>query len=194
MTDGAEVDRALGLIETLSIVQGMVVTDAVAKKAQVKLLESAPVCSGKYIVLFSGMVGPVEESFRAGMEAGGHHVADELLLTQVHDQVVPAVLGTAVVDRVESIGAVETFSVASSVLAADAAVKAAAVDLMEIRLARGLGGKGFFTLTGAQSEVEAALAAAEGSLEGRGMFMNRMIIPRPHPGLDWLSFRVRRVL
>ncbi|MBU0517010.1 MAG: BMC domain-containing protein [Proteobacteria bacterium] len=187
-------DVALGLIESLSIAQGMVITDAVAKKAQVRILESAPICSGKFVLLFSGLVGPVEHSYQAGIEAGGHHVVDDLFLAQVHDQVIPAVLGTAVVERVDALGVIETFSVASCVLAADAAVKAADVQLMEIRLARGLGGKGFFTLTGEQTEVEASLNAGQEAIRGRGMLCNQVIIPRPHPDLDWLSFRVRRVL
>jgi microcompartment protein CcmL/EutN len=187
-------DVALGLIESLSIAQGMLITDAVAKKATVQILESAPVCSGKFVLLFAGPVGPVEESYRAGVEAGAHHVVDKIFLSQVHEQVIPAVLGTAVVERVLALGVIETFSVAACVLAADAAVKAADVKLMEIRLARGLGGKGFLTLTGEQTEVEAALIAGAGIIEGQGMLCNRVIIPRPHPDLDWLSFRVRRIL
>jgi len=188
------IEVALGLIESLSIAQGMVITDAVAKKAEVQILEAAPICSGKFVLLFSGLVGPVTESHQAGLEAGAHHVVDEIFLPQVHDQVIPAVLGTAVVERVLALGVIETFSVASCVLAADAAVKAADVRLMEIRLARGLGGKGFFTLTGEQTEVEAALAAGQGIVQDTGMLCNQIIIPRPHPDLDWLSFRVRRVL
>ena len=62
------------------------------------------------------------------------------------------------------------------------------MQLIELRLARGLGGKAFFTLTGEQADVEASVAAAEEIL-GResGLLLRTEVIPRPHPQMvRWL--------
>ena len=53
---------------------------------------------------------------------------------------------------------IESFSVASLIEGADAAAKASAIQLVEVRLA--MGGKAFFTCTGSVSAVEAAVDAA----------------------------------
>jgi microcompartment protein CcmL/EutN len=86
------------------------------------------------------------------------------------------------------VGVVETFAVASAILAADAACKRAEVRLIELRLARGLGGKAFFTLTGELGDVEAAIAAAEAILGAEsGLLLRTEVIPRPHPEMvRWL--------
>ena len=60
------------------------------------------------------------------------------------------------VGAADAVGIFETFSVASSLLAADAAAKAAQVEVAELRLADGLGGKAYFVVAGEQADVEAA--------------------------------------
>ena len=60
---GAE---ALALLEVASLARGVVAADAVAKQAQVELLECSPVSPGKYLILFAGGVAEVDESLRAG--------------------------------------------------------------------------------------------------------------------------------
>jgi microcompartment protein CcmL/EutN len=67
-----------------------------------------------------------------------------------------------------------------SVLAADAARKAADVRLIEVRLARGIGGKGYFTLTGGLPDVQAALDAGVKIIEDLGSMVRADIITHPH--------------
>jgi microcompartment protein CcmL/EutN len=88
------------------------------------------------------------------------------------------------VKEVVSLGIIETFSIASCIIAADAAAKAANITLIEIRLARGLGGKAFTTLTGELHSVEAALGAATAAIEESGMLTMTTIIPAPHKSLS----------
>jgi microcompartment protein CcmL/EutN len=122
------------------------------------------------------------------LEVAGPAVVDQLLLPNAHAQLIPAIEATTQIEEVDAAGVVETFAVASAILAADAACKRAAIQLIELRLARGLGGKAFFTLTGEQADVEASVAAAEEIL-GResGMLLRTEVIPRPHPEMvRWL--------
>lgn len=171
---------AIGLVELNSIARGIIVMDAMLKKAPVKLIEAMPICPGKYIVLIAGEVSPVESSLKVGLEVGGSYVVDELFLPNVHEQVLPAILTLTEVGELAALGIMETFSVAASILAADAAAKAANITLIEVRLAKGLGGKAYITLTGEIAEVEAAVEAGAGLVAPKGLLLNQVIIPAPH--------------
>lgn len=173
-------EPAIGLIELKSVARGIVVTDMVAKKAPVRILRTHPVCPGKYIVLFAGDVAPVEESLKAGINASGDYLVNDMMLSQVHEGVIPAIMGVSAVEKFASLGIVETFSVASCIMAADIAAKRADVTLTEIRLAMGLGGKAYFVMTGEQHSVEAALEAATEYVRGEGLLAGSEIIQSPH--------------
>jgi microcompartment protein CcmL/EutN len=173
---------ALGLLELCSIARGMVAADGMAKRAPVKILESHPVSPGKFVIVISGEVADVEESMAAGMEVAAHTFVDRLFLPQAHPQVHDAMTRCNRRPEIDSVGIVETFSVAATVLASDAAVKAADVFLLDMQLGQGLGGKAFFTLTGELHMVEAALAAARGAIEP-GLLLATELIPAPHADL-----------
>jgi microcompartment protein CcmL/EutN len=182
------VKPALACIELSSIARGYRMCDEMAKRAEVRVLQAITVCPGKFIVVIGGEVEPVQQSYAKGLEIGGPAVVDQLILPNAHPQLIPAIEATAVIDEVKAVGVVETFAVASTILAADAACKRAAVRLIEVRLARGIGGKAFFTLTGDQADVEAAIEAAEAILgEQSGLLLRTEVIPRPHPDMvRWL--------
>ncbi|MBI5184512.1 MAG: BMC domain-containing protein [Nitrospinae bacterium] len=177
--------EAIGLIELRSVARGIRVCDAMMKKAPVKLMEARTVCPGKYMVLVRGDVASVEEAVREGISIGAELVVDELFLPQVHGQVIPAMEACTEVAGLAALGIVETFSVASAIVSADTAVKAAKVDLIELRLANGLGGKSFYTLTGDISEVEAAIEAGIRNLMEGGTLVAKEIIPAPHADLNF---------
>jgi len=134
-------------------------------------------------ILGAGDVASVEASLRRGVEAGGDVVVDTLFIPNVDAQVFPAILGATAVGALSSLGVVETFTAASTILCADAAAKAASVRLIEIRLAKGLGGKAFFTMTGELHEVEAAMDAAVAVARAGGNLVRSVVIPRPHDAI-----------
>lgn len=175
---------ALGLVEVQSIARGITVADAMVKRAQVALLLNRPVSPGKHLSLCTGEVADVQEAMAAGLARAGTALCDQLLLTQVHEEVL-AVLGRTERQPLvedDSLGILETFSAASTLLGADGACKAAEVRLFELRLCDGLGGKGFVVLVGTQDMVEAALGAAERLLTP-GLLLGTELIARPHPDL-----------
>jgi microcompartment protein CcmL/EutN len=67
--------------------------------------------------------------------------------------------------------------------AADAAAKAANVQLLEVRLAMALGGKAFCTMTGDVASVQAAVAAGRPVLAEAGVLLNAVVISRPQPDI-----------
>ncbi len=179
---------ALACVELSSIARGIRTCDEMAKRAEIRVLQAVTICPGKYNIVIGGAVDEVRQSFERGLEIGGPAVVDQLILPNAHVQLIPAIEATAVVGEVGAVGVVETFAVASAIIAADAACKRAAVRLIELRLARGLGGKAFFTLTGDQADVEVAVEAAENIIrESSGLLLRTEVIPRPHPDMvRWL--------
>lgn len=175
--------RTIGLLELNSIVKGIEVTDAMIKAAEVELILSNSICPGKYIVLISGDVGAVKSSVAVGKDIGRQYIVDELVLPSIHPQLIKAINGATQVKEVNSIGAMEFFSIATSIVAADTAAKAALVDLIEIRLGFAIGGKSFVTLSGDVSAVNAAIEA--GAMVGKenGMLINKVVIPSPRKEL-----------
>jgi len=62
--------NAIGLIELTSIAAGYLVADAMLKAAEVELILSRTICSGKYMVLVGGDVAGVTSSVEAGQIIG----------------------------------------------------------------------------------------------------------------------------
>jgi microcompartment protein CcmL/EutN len=175
--------NSIGLIELTSIASGFEVGDAMLKAAEVEMLLSRSICSGKYIVLVGGDVAAVRSSVDAGAVAGKGCVIDTFVIPSVHASVFPALAGAAQVENYDALGIIESFSVASLIEGADAAVKAARVELIEIRLAMALGGKAFCTLTGDVAAVRAAVDAGAAAIAEKGLLVNKVVIPQPRKEL-----------
>ncbi|MGM0381116.1 MAG: BMC domain-containing protein, partial [bacterium] len=107
----------------------------------------------------------------------------KLVIPNIDEQLVPALRGLAPVEDLQSLGIVETFSAASTIIAADAAAKKAEVQLIDVRLANALGGKGYFTLTGPVEDVNSAVDAGCDTIKDDGILIERVVIPRPDPAL-----------
>ena len=175
--------NALGMIETNAIPVGVNAGDAMLKAATVELVSAQPVCAGKYIVIVTGEVAAVKESVEAGKIVAGSRLVDSMVISHIHEQVPKAINACNEIGQVAAVGVMEAFSLCSAVVAADAAVKAADIRLIDIRLGRGLGGKSFITLTGEVAAVRAAVSAGEKVPEAQGMLSESVVIPSPHPGI-----------
>jgi microcompartment protein CcmL/EutN len=174
---------AIGLVETNSIALGVKAADAMLKTAAVELLLAEPTSPGKYLAVIGGDVAAVMASVEAGSAAAGGALVDSLIIPNLHVQVMPAIKGEANPQHVNAIGVVETYTVAAAIRAGDAAVKTAAVELLELRMARGLGGKGFVTFTGDVGSVQAAVEAAAAAASESGALQATVVIPSPHGDL-----------
>jgi microcompartment protein CcmL/EutN len=174
---------SIGLIELTSIAAGYQAADAMLKAAEVEIILSRSICSGKYMVLVGGEVAAVTSSVEAGTEAARGCVIDTFVIPNVHRSIFPAIAGTSKVEMLEALGIVESFSVASLIEGADAAVKAARVQLIEVRLAMALGGKAFVTLTGEVSAVQSAVDAGAAVVAEKGLLVNKVVIPSPRKEL-----------
>lgn len=174
------IEPALALVEFSSIATGILAADAMVKRAPIDTIKTGTVQPGKYLVLIGGMVADVEESVAAGREVGATALVDYILLPQVHPEVVDAVGGGRVPEVTDSLGVIETTTVAASIHAADAGIKGAVVRLVEVRLADGLGGKGIVLFSGLVADVEAAVEIGVGALERPELLVRQVVIPQLH--------------
>ena len=173
-------DPALSLIEFGSIAAGIQAADAMVKRAPIDVIHAGTVQPGKYLVLVGGLTADVEESLAAGREVGRDAILDIVFLPQVHPAVVAALQGGRSPEASEALGVLETTSVAAAIRAADAGVKGAQVELVEVRLADGLGGKGIVLYSGLVADVEIAVALGVESLEGPDQLLRQVVIPQLH--------------
>jgi microcompartment protein CcmL/EutN len=175
--------KSIGLLELKSIPVGVETADVVLKAANVELLSATATCPGKYVILLCGAVGAVKNAMESGILTAGVYLVAHHIINNVHDSVPGAIMGTTEVTKTAAIGMIETMTALTAVMAGDLAAKAANVTLMEIRIARGLGGKGYILLTGEVSAVRSAVKAAMHELEESGDVTSSCVIPSPHRDL-----------
>ncbi len=175
------IEKSIGLIELSSVAAGFQVADTMLKAGNVRLLLSRSICSGKYMVLIGGETAAVASAVAAGDEAANGCLIDSFVISNVHPDVFVALGRTQTPEPNGALGILESFNVATLIQAADAAAKAAAVQLLEIRLAMALGGKAFVTMTGDVGSVQAAVAAGRQVIAEAGVLVNAVVISRPHP-------------
>lgn len=173
------IDPALALLEFSSIAAGVLAADAMVKKAPLDIVRAGTVQPGRFLVLVGGPVAEVEEAQRAGLDAAPEVLTDHIFLPGVHPDVVRALAGGRSIQPDDALGVIETANVPAAIHAADKGVKGALVNLMEVRLADGLGGKGIVLFTGVVADVEAALDLAEAALQPAQM-VRRVLISQLH--------------
>ena len=175
--------EALGMIETRGFVAMIEACDAMVKAAKVNLIGWEKIGSGYVTAMVRGDVAAVEAAVSAGISRGNFSIIDSFVIPNLHESIFPAISGVTKVEALEALGIVESFSVASLIEGADAAVKTANVELIEIRLAMALGGKAFVTLTGNVAAVQSAVEAGAQVVGQKGMLVNKVVIAHPRPEL-----------
>lgn len=171
--------KTIGFLELNSIAKGIEVADAVLKAADTELIFSRAGCPGKYYILFSGEVAAVKSSIEAGTLIGDSHVLDSCVIPSVHSEVIKAINLACAPHNINAVGVMEFFNVTASIYAADAAVKAADVALMEVRLGTAIGGKSFVVLTGDVAAVDEAVKCGISTKNAEGMVVSHVVIPNP---------------
>ena len=175
--------QAVGVIELKSIAKGIEATDAALKSAGIRLVSSHPACPGKYEMILTGTISNVSAAVDYVKERFGEKLIDSSIMGRIDEQVITALFGTVSVSKSGSLGIIETYSASSAIKAADIAVKTAKVEIFELRVSRGMGGKGMVLITGDVGDVTAAVDAGARHAQDQGLFCNSSIIAAPHESL-----------
>ncbi len=178
--------KALGMIEYATVSLGVTATDAMVKAADVDIIEAQVVCPGKYISIISGELSAVKAAVEAATKGGFGKVIDTFVLGNPHESIFPAIYGANEIENPKALGILETYSAASIIRAADMAAKTAMVNLIELRIAKGMCGKSYMYLTGEVAAVSAAIERAKAEVADSSMFLDSSVIASPDKKL-WKS-------
>ena len=171
--------KALAMVEYKTVSSGMQAADIMVKTAEVDIIEATTVCPGKYMVLISGLLSAVRAAVDAASKKLPESLIDSFVLGNPHETIFDALYGTTDIEKPDALGVIETFSSSSAIVAADVAAKTALVDLIELRLSRGMCGKSYLLLTGEIAAVQAAIDKAKAAVGENGMFLDSSVIPHP---------------
>jgi microcompartment protein CcmL/EutN len=170
---------AIGMVEFLSIARGIYAADQMVKVADVEIVTASSSCPGKYIAIVHGDVAAVEASVSIGEKMAEEFFIDSMIIPNVSPEVFPAITGATMPDQIQALGIIESFSLATMILAADAILKTADVQALELRLGNGIGGKAYFTFTGDVAAVEMSIEAGKAIAQEKGLLVNAEVIPSP---------------
>lgn len=171
--------NAIGMVEFTSIARGIYATDQMLKTSEVEIVTASSVCPGKYIAIVHGDVSAVNESVSVGEKMAEEFLVDSIIIPNVSPLVFPAITGATMPDKIQALGIMECFSLATMVVAADSILKAADLEPLELRLGTGLGGKSFFTFTGDVAAVQAGIESGKAIAQEKGLLVNTEVIPSP---------------
>lgn len=171
--------KAIGMVECTTVATGFKAADDMAKAADIEILQAEVTCPGKFVILITGELSAVRASVEAVEGRYQERIMDTFVLGNPHESIFPAIYGTTHPEQIDALGILETYDVSALIVAADLAAKTAIVNLIELRLAKGMCGKSYMTLTGSVAAVEAAIEKAKAEAGDRGMFLDSSVIARP---------------
>lgn len=171
--------RAIGMIEFKTVSTGVTAADAMVKTAAVDIVEAQTVCPGKYIAIITGDLSAVNAAVETASAQYAEQLINNFVLGNPHESIFPAIYGATEIEKTGALGILETYDAASIIVAADIAAKTAIVELIELRIAKGMCGKSYLFLTGEVSAVEAAISKAKAAVADQGMFLDSSVIAHP---------------
>ena len=175
--------HAVGVIELKSIAKGVEATDDALKSAGITLISAHPTCPGKFEILLTGSISDVTAALDHVKGRFEQYIVDTSIMGRIDEQVITALFGTQSGVKQGSLGAIETYSGSSAIKAADIAVKTSRVEIYDLRVSRGMGGKGIVLLTGEVGDVTAAVEAGASYAKDLGMLHASSVIAAPHKEL-----------
>ncbi len=180
------INKALGMVEYQTVSTGITAADLMIKTANIEILQATVICPGKYITIISGELSAISAAIDAAKVQFGDKLTDSFVLGNPHEDIFPAIYGGANIENAKALGILETFSTPAIIVAADAAAKTSDVSLIELRIARGMGGKSYMLLTGDVAAVSAAIESARLKVGEDGLLLDSSVIPNPDKSL-WAS-------
>ena len=179
-------EQPLAMIELDSVASGLQILDCMVKKAPIQILEANLIEPGHFLILLSGALACVEEALQEAcleIERLKLPLISKTLIPTAHVQLLEGLRGKTRTDIEDALGIIETQNICDALLCCDRVLKESFVTLIGIRIQGGLGGKGYFVVSGLQHDVEAALDVAQ----TQANLHRRELLARPHKELlPWL--------
>ena len=151
------------MLDVGDIPPALLALDALAKEAFVEVIGRGTIQPGRFAILFAGEVEAVQRSFAKAEPLCRASLCDSVLLPYAEERIVPAVRDAAQRWPApgDTLGVIQLGFPPTLLRVVDVALKGALVELIQLRLGDGLGGRGIALLWGETPDVEAALELAE---------------------------------
>ena len=175
--------KCIGFLEYISVGKGIEAADLISKNTAIDILLSAPNCPGRYQILFTGDVGAVKEAIDIAHGIADFNFLDSLILPRIDDRVLSALYSPDITNIGDSIGVFETMTMTATIEGADTMVKTSDVEIIELRLGKGLAGKSYVIITGTVQNVQSAMDTALEGVKDRGVLISSVVIPSVNPEL-----------
>lgn len=104
---------------------------------------------------------------------------DSFVLGNPHRSIFPAIYGTTQVEEISALGTSWRPMMRHPSSKQQIRLQTAIVDLIELRIAKGMCGKSYMLLTGEVSAVEASIERAKELVAEKGMYMDSSVIAHP---------------
>jgi microcompartment protein CcmL/EutN len=166
----------LGLVESRTIAAGILLADRMVKSAEVTLLKAATICAGRYLIQVSGDRAAVETAV-ASAENSDYRLVGSFVISRVHPDLLMGIGKAREISVGDAIGVVECRTASAGIVAADQALKKAAVQLAKLVIGQGISGKSYFIINGDIAEIEEAVAAASQILDKD--LIEAVVLPAP---------------
>jgi microcompartment protein CcmL/EutN len=155
------------MLDIDDIPRGWSALDLLVKEAQIDVYSSGTVQAGRFLVLFGGEVESTQMALERAMDAASASLRDAVLLPFAEERIAPAILDAQIrwPATGDTLAVFQNDTSPTMLLALDKALKGAEVDLVQLRIAEGLGGRAMATLWGKTHDVEAAKELAESALK-----------------------------
>ncbi len=172
-------------LDLLHVPAGLAALDAACKEAPVRVLFAGDIDPGRFLLIFAGDLASVEAALHKAIGVSADALLESLLLPQAHAHLHAALRGTladagAILRAEHALGTLHAHTPLTLLAAIDRALKVADVSLLRLRMASELAGQGHAVLAGEQSDVEAAIEAAQTGLPS-GVVLQTRLIARPAP-------------
>jgi microcompartment protein CcmL/EutN len=177
--------NSIGLLEFKRMSTGIEAGNQMLKAADVQLLRARYICPGKYIILIAGDISSVKSSVKAGVKTAQKDLLKELVISKVSKSLIDLIQNKKhKLDEFNALGVLEYSSIASGIIAADAALKAAEVELVKIVLGMTTGGKSLIIFTGSIEACKQGLNAAESAnTDNNKYLLGKKLISSPEKEL-----------
>jgi len=172
--------NVIGILELSSMADGYNTLDAIVKESPVTIVKAEPINPGKYLIIITGDVASVESAMDIGINIAGNSLIDQILLNNLDEQVLPSIKSCIPPEEWDSIGLIETNSVAAAVEAADLAVKEADIHIVGIVTGNETGGKALVKISGAIGDINTSMSSVVDMLKSKDQLHRDIIIPGPH--------------
>lgn len=180
--------RAYGFVETRGFIGGVEATDAMNKAADVDFVRRLDINGGFVTTIVTGDVGAVKASVEAGAAAARRvgELKTAHVIPNLHEQAATRVLKEetpkALDATMNALGMIETIGYIPLIEAADAAAKAAQIEIVQ-RLWIGSG----YSIVLFRGDVAAVKASVDAGTAGAGRLgkvVASHVIPSPHRSLS----------